>query len=191
MPESAATPTTRFDTVPDVGATELLKATTLALSEQGPIARQLPGFRSREGQQGLAASIGQALASRTALVAEAGTGTGKTFAYLVPLLLSGRRALVSTGTRHLQDQLHARDLPAVRAALGSGVRCAVLKGRANYVCHHHLARLLRASCARSTGSRRSRRPVIGPNATPWPKTIRSGYKPPPRAKIVWVRSVLR
>ena len=140
MPESAATPTTRFDTVPDVGATELLKATTLALSEQGPIARQLPGFRSREGQQGLAASIGQALASRTALVAEAGTGTGKTFAYLVPLLLSGRRALVSTGTRHLQDQLHARDLPAVRAALGSGVRCAVLKGRANYVCHHHLAR---------------------------------------------------
>ena len=140
MPESAATPTTRFDPVPDVGATELLKATTLALSEQGPIARQLPGFRSREGQQGLAASIGQALASRTALVAEAGTGTGKTFAYLVPLLLSGRRALVSTGTRHLQDQLHARDLPAVRAALGSGVRCAVLKGRANYVCHHHLAR---------------------------------------------------
>jgi ATP-dependent DNA helicase DinG len=140
LPESAATPTTRFDTVPDVGATELLKATTLALSEQGPIARQLPGFRSREGQQGLAASIGQALASRTALVAEAGTGTGKTFAYLVPLLLSGRRALVSTGTRHLQDQLHARDLPAVRAALGSGVRCAVLKGRANYVCHHHLAR---------------------------------------------------
>lgn len=140
MPESAATPTTRFDTVPDVGAPELLKATALALSEQGPIARQLPGFRSREGQQGLAASIGQALASRTALVAEAGTGTGKTFAYLVPLLLSGRRALVSTGTRHLQDQLHARDLPAVRAALGSGVRCAVLKGRANYVCHHHLAR---------------------------------------------------
>jgi ATP-dependent DNA helicase DinG len=140
LPEFAATPTTRFDTVPDVGATELLKATALALSEQGPIARQLPGFRSREGQQGLAASIGQALASRTALVAEAGTGTGKTFAYLVPLLLSGRRALVSTGTRHLQDQLHARDLPAVRAALGSGVRCAVLKGRANYVCHHHLAR---------------------------------------------------
>jgi ATP-dependent DNA helicase DinG len=140
LPESAATSTSTFEAVPAVGATELLEATALALSEQGSIARQLPGFRSREGQRGLAASIGQALCSRTALVAEAGTGTGKTFAYLVPLLLSGRRALVSTGTRHLQDQLHARDLPAVRAALGSGVRCAVLKGRANYVCHHHLAR---------------------------------------------------
>jgi len=129
-----------FDASSDVGLSELLDATARALSLQGPLASQLPGFRSREGQQGLAASVGQALHTRTALVAEAGTGTGKTFAYLVPLLLSGRRALVSTGTRHLQDQLHGRDLPAVRAALGAGVRCALLKGRANYVCHHHLAR---------------------------------------------------
>jgi len=90
----------------------------------------------------LAASIAQALEQRSALVAEAGTGTGKTFAYLVPLLLSGLRTLVSTGTRHLQDQLHARDLPTVRQALGADVRCALLKGRANYVCPHHLARQL-------------------------------------------------
>ena len=77
-----------------------------------------------------------------ALVAEAGTGTGKTFAYLVPALLSGGRVLISTGTRTLQDQLYHRDLPRVRAALGVGVTMALLKGRSNYVCRHHLRRNL-------------------------------------------------
>ncbi|HMS79563.1 MAG TPA: ATP-dependent DNA helicase, partial [Burkholderiaceae bacterium] len=108
----------------------------------GALARALPGFRAREGQQALAASIAAAVATRGTLVAEAGTGTGKTFAYLVPLLLAGGKAMVSTGTRHLQDQLHGRDLPEVRAALGADVRTALLKGRANYVCHHHLQRHL-------------------------------------------------
>ena len=76
------------------------------------------------------------------LVAEAGTGTGKTFAYLVPALLSGGKVIVSTGTKTLQDQLFDRDLPAVRDALASGARLALLKGRANYVCHHRLDRAL-------------------------------------------------
>lgn len=113
-----------------------------ALADDGPLHRFLPGFRPRTSQQELAASIARALASRENLVAEAGTGTGKTFAYLVPLLLSGARALISTGTRPLQDQLHDRDLPAVRAALGLDLHSALLKGRANYVCPYHLERHL-------------------------------------------------
>jgi ATP-dependent DNA helicase DinG len=119
---------------------DLCDAAAAALGEGGALARAIPGFRPREGQQALAASIAAAVAERGTLVAEAGTGTGKTFAYLVPLLLAGGKALVSTGTRHLQDQLHGRDLPAVRAALGRDLRTALLKGRGNYVCHHHLGR---------------------------------------------------
>ena len=77
---------------------------------------------------------------RSALIAEAGTGTGKTFAYLVPALLYGGKVIVSTGTKTLQDQLFQRDLPLVRDALKLPVTLALLKGRANYVCHHHLER---------------------------------------------------
>ncbi len=121
---------------------DLPEATRAALAEGGPLARAMPGFRPRAGQQALAASIGRAIAERGTLVAEAGTGTGKTYAYLVPLLLAGGKAMISTGTRPLQDQLHARDLPLVRAALGAGLQTALLKGRANYVCHHHLERNL-------------------------------------------------
>ncbi len=122
--------------------TDLRAASRDALAADGALARALPGFRPREGQQALAASVAAAVAARGTLVAEAGTGTGKTYAYLVPLLLAGGKAMVSTGTRHLQDQLHGRDLPAVRAALGVDVSTALLKGRANYVCHHHLERHL-------------------------------------------------
>jgi ATP-dependent DNA helicase DinG len=121
---------------------DLSDAARAALASGGALARSVPGFRPREGQQALAASVARSIAERSALVAEAGTGTGKTFAYLVPLLLAGRKVLVSTGTRHLQDQLHGRDLPAVRAALGLDVRAALLKGRSNYVCWHHLERHL-------------------------------------------------
>ncbi len=121
---------------------DLPEAVRAALAAGGPLQRATPGFRSREGQQGLAASVARTIVDRGTLVAEAGTGTGKTFAYLVPLLMAGARAIVSTGTRPLQDQLHGRDLPAVRAALGADVRAALLKGRSNYVCHHHLQRHL-------------------------------------------------
>jgi ATP-dependent DNA helicase DinG len=121
---------------------ELSRHSVAALGEAGAVAVAMPGFTVRQGQQSLAASIAQAIDDRATLVAEAGTGTGKTFAYLVPLLLSGARALVSTGTRHLQDQLYWRDMPAVCRALGVEVRAALLKGRANYVCHYHLQRQL-------------------------------------------------
>jgi len=107
-----------------------------ALAEGGALAAAIPGFRARPGQQRLAEAVAGALEAREALLAEAGTGTGKTYAYLVPVLLSGLKAIVSTGTRALQDQLYHRDLPRVRDALGVGLRSALLKGRANYLCRY-------------------------------------------------------
>src|SRR5689334_25015483 len=108
------------------------------LGAEGPLAAGIPGFAPRPQQQQLAVAVAQTLEGLDTLVAEAGTGTGKTFAYLLPALLSGRRVLISTGTKTLQDQLFHRDLPQVRAALGVPVDTALLKGRANYVCLHHL-----------------------------------------------------
>nr|WP_255699636.1 ATP-dependent DNA helicase [Luteimonas sp. Y-2-2-4F] len=110
------------------------------MEEGGALARGLPHFRARPAQQALAAAVADAFADRGVLLAEAGTGTGKTFAYLVPALLSGLKTIVSTGTRALQDQLYHRDLPRVRDALGVGARTALLKGRANYLCLHRLER---------------------------------------------------
>ena len=91
----------------------------------------------------MAQAVARAIALREALVAEAGTGTGKTFAYLVPALLYGGKVIVSTGTKTLQDQLYERDLPLIRDALAVPITVALLKGRANYICHHHLERTAR------------------------------------------------
>ena len=104
----------------------------------GPLARSLPGYAPREDQLAMAEHVAAALEGRETLIVEAGTGTGKTFAYLVPALTSGRRVIVSTGTRALQDQLYHRDLPGFCGALGRPVRVALLKGRANYLCKHRL-----------------------------------------------------
>jgi len=100
----------------------------------GPLAERLPGFQPRAEQIRMAEAVEAAIADRAGLVAEAGTGTGKTFAYLVPALASGHKVIVSTGTKTLQDQLFQKDLPLVRAAVGRPVRLALLKGRANYLC---------------------------------------------------------
>jgi ATP-dependent DNA helicase DinG len=108
--------------------------------EGGPLQRALPDFKVRREQLRMAERVADALNLRESLVVEAGTGTGKTFAYLVPALLSGARVLISTGTRTLQDQLFAKDLPLVSAALGRPARVALLKGRANYLCHYRLGR---------------------------------------------------
>jgi ATP-dependent DNA helicase DinG len=108
------------------------------LSENGPLADLIPDFSSRPQQIELAQTIEQAFANQESLICEAGTGTGKTFAYLVPALLSGMKVIVSTGTRHLQDQLYLRDLPLVHKSLGLPVNLALLKGRANYLCLQHL-----------------------------------------------------
>jgi ATP-dependent DNA helicase DinG len=106
----------------------------------GRLAQTLPNFRSRPQQIELAEAIAEAIRDNTQLVAEAGTGTGKTFAYLIPALLSGGKVIIATGTKTLQDQLFDRDLPRVRDALKVPVETALLKGRSNYVCHHHLMR---------------------------------------------------
>ncbi len=110
------------------------------LGAQGPFAKEITGFRARPQQQAMADCIGAAIQDAETLILEAGTGTGKTFAYLVPALLCGGKSIVSTATKTLQDQLYHRDLPTVRRALGSGARLAVLKGRANYICRYRLAR---------------------------------------------------
>ena len=111
---------------------------------EGPLAAAVEGFRSRPQQLDMAQRIAAAIAGNLALVAEAGTGTGKTFAYLVPALRSGGKVIVSTGTKTLQDQLFSRDLPTVRDALKVGATIALLKGRANYVCPYHLERAMSA-----------------------------------------------
>jgi ATP-dependent DNA helicase DinG len=105
---------------------------------RGPLARTLPGFTPRRSQLAMAGRVALALENRSPLVVEAGTGTGKTFAYLVPALLSGKRVLISTGTRTLQDQLFNKDLPLVAGAIGVPARVALLKGRSNYLCTHRL-----------------------------------------------------
>jgi ATP-dependent DNA helicase DinG len=104
----------------------------------GPLARALPGYAHRPEQAAMAKAVGRALARLEPLIVEAGTGTGKTFAYLVPALLSGRSVIISTGTRTLQDQLFRRDVPLLAKALGLPVKIALLKGRANYLCRHRL-----------------------------------------------------
>ncbi|HEY4215466.1 MAG TPA: ATP-dependent DNA helicase [Steroidobacteraceae bacterium] len=105
---------------------------------EGPLQRALPDFKVRTQQLRMAKRVAEAFENRELLAVEAGTGTGKTFAYLVPTLLSGIRVLISTGTRTLQDQLFSKDLPLVSAALGRPARIALLKGRANYLCRHRL-----------------------------------------------------
>ena len=105
---------------------------------EGPLARALPGYAYRPEQAAMAKAVAAALARLEPLIVEAGTGTGKTFAYLVPALLSGRSVILSTGTRTLQDQLYRRDVPMLARALGMPVKLALLKGRGNYLCRHRL-----------------------------------------------------
>ena len=111
-------------------------------SASGPLTRAVEDFRARPFQVEMAHAVAEAIQGNSVLVAEAGTGTGKTFAYLVPALLSGGKVVLSTGTKTLQDQLFDRDIPAVREALNVPVTVALLKGRSNYVCHYHLERAL-------------------------------------------------
>jgi ATP-dependent DNA helicase DinG len=116
--------------------TESHSATLLGAG--GPFSEVLPGFAPREAQIQMAGAVEKALAQKSSLVIEAGTGIGKTLAYLVPAILSGERVIISTGTKTLQDQLYFRDLPLVRDALDESIKIALLKGRANYLCLHRM-----------------------------------------------------
>lgn len=110
-----------------------------ALSEQGRLSTAIPGFIARTPQSDLAIAIAEAIRDNSLLVAEAGTGTGKTFAYLLPCLLSGKKTIISTATKTLQDQLYQKDVPTLVRALGLSIRIQNLKGRANYICQYRVA----------------------------------------------------
>ena len=114
--------------------TKLIDLSVAALSEHGKLATAITNFKVRTEQQKMTASVAEAILAQHDLVCEAGTGIGKTFAYLVPALLSGKRTIISTATRHLQDQIYFKDLPVVIDALGIDRQPALLKGRANYLC---------------------------------------------------------
>ena len=138
---------------------------------EGPLARGLEDYAPRAEQIAMAEHVSAALEARETLIVEAGTGTGKTFAYLVPALLSGRRVILSTGTRALQDQLYHRDLPAICGALGRPARVALLKGRANYLCRHRLE--LAEQQAHARGLRREVAVAL-PKVRAWSHLTRRG-----------------
>jgi ATP-dependent DNA helicase DinG len=130
------------DSVASVASDPTTDEIRTIFAANGPLAQAIPGYSARAQQAEFASDVARAIRANDVLIAEAGTGTGKTVAYLVPALLYGGKVIVSTGTKTLQDQLFHRDLPAVRDALGMAVTSALLKGRANYVCHYHLERNL-------------------------------------------------
>ncbi|HEY6359403.1 MAG TPA: ATP-dependent DNA helicase, partial [Vicinamibacterales bacterium] len=123
-------------------------------ADDGPLARTLEGFEPRAGQRELAVAVARTLEEGGTLVAEAGTGIGKTLAYLVPAVLSGKRVLVSTGTRNLQDQVFYKDVPTVGRALNVDVNAAYMKGRTNYLCRHRFDRLHEAAAGLPASDRR-------------------------------------
>ena len=108
----------------------------------GPLSAAIAGYRPRTAQTEMAKAIASAIAGQSTLLAEAGTGTGKTYAYLAPALLWGGKVIVSTGTKNLQDQLFLRDIPTIKKVLKAPVSVALLKGRSNYLCHYHLERTM-------------------------------------------------
>ncbi|MCU7922045.1 MAG: ATP-dependent DNA helicase [Candidatus Thiodiazotropha sp. (ex Dulcina madagascariensis)] len=108
----------------------------------GWLANRIEGFSYRRQQQEMAQAVGRIMEQGGVLICEAGTGTGKTFAYLAPAMISGLKVIISTGTKNLQDQLYHRDLPMLRQSLSSPVSIALLKGRANYLCIHRLENTL-------------------------------------------------
>ena len=107
-------------------------------SDDGKLALAIPGFKARKPQLDMATAVAAAIKDKAQLVVEAGTGTGKTYAYLAPALLANKKVIVSTGTKALQEQLFHRDLPLVKKALRPRMRTALLKGRRNYLCLYRL-----------------------------------------------------
>jgi ATP-dependent DNA helicase DinG len=131
----ASSAPTRVVTSP---APTLADAVAAVFSADGPLARTVPEFESRSGQVEMASAVARAFEEGGVLLAEAGTGTGKTLAYLIPAILSRQRVLISTGTKNLQEQIYFKDIPAIRDALGIPFTATYMKGRANYLCLHRL-----------------------------------------------------
>ncbi len=116
-----------------------------AFSKSGALASAIDGFNAREAQIDMALAVEKSIKQKSQLIVEAGTGTGKTFAYLVPTLMSDKKTIISTGTKNLQEQLFARDLPLIKGALGAHHKLALLKGRSNYLCTYRLAQHMKSS----------------------------------------------
>jgi ATP-dependent DNA helicase DinG len=127
--------------LPGSGSRPLITTVSYVFSDDGPLARAVDGFEPRQGQRDMAESVAGVVADGGVLLAEAGTGTGKTLAYLVPAILSGRRALVSTGTKNLQEQIYFKDIPLLQQALGVPFTATYMKGRGNYLCLHRFGSL--------------------------------------------------
>ncbi len=125
------------------------------LSGHGSLAQAITGFQAREGQTDMALAVSQTVEEGGQLVVEAGTGVGKTYAYLVPVLLSGQRALISTATKALQDQLFSRDIPRLIDVLGLPIRVALLKGRSNYLCLHRMEQARHSPESAQAGAQRA------------------------------------
>ena len=117
---------------------DLQQAVAQVLQPEGLLSQCLPDFQPRQAQLDMAQAVSETITTGGQLVVEAGTGVGKTYAYLVPTLLSGQRALISTATKALQDQLFARDIPRLLEWLGLPLRVALLKGRGSYLCLHRM-----------------------------------------------------
>jgi ATP-dependent DNA helicase DinG len=126
--------------VPEVpalsGTASLKQAVDAAFSRDGALSRAVEGYEPREGQRAMAEAVASVLADGGVLLVEAGTGTGKTLAYLIPAILSGNRALVSTGTKNLQEQIFFKDLPVLQKTLAVPFTATYMKGRGNYLCRH-------------------------------------------------------
>jgi ATP-dependent DNA helicase DinG len=135
----------------------------------GPLARHISDFEPRSGQHAMAAAVARAFEDGGVLLAEAGTGTGKTLAYLVPAILSRERVLISTGTKNLQEQIFFKDIPALRDALGVPFTATYMKGRANYLCLHRLDQLSNSALAESGGGA-----VFLPIIRDWSATTETG-----------------
>jgi ATP-dependent DNA helicase DinG len=146
-----------------------MRETAAVLGPDGLLSKRVAGFRHRLQQEAMAEAVAEAIAVSETLICEAGTGTGKTYAYLVPALLSGRKVLISTGTRNLQDQLFHRDLPVIRDLLKIPARSALLKGRSNYLCLHRLGNALQDV---RTANPELRRQVLA--VRDWATVTRSG-----------------
>lgn len=129
-----------------------------ALGPDGPLSKKIQGFEAREAQVEMAIAIEECISDKSTLIAESGTGTGKTFAYLIPAILSEKSTIVSTGTKHLQEQLFHRDIPSVLSNLELSAKVALLKGRSNYLCLH------RAALARTDSRRLDRQSLEDLNA---------------------------
>ena len=147
----------------------LLQRVAETLSSHGALAQAVPGFQPRAGQTDMATAVCQTLEQGGQLVVEAGTGVGKTYAYLVPVLLSGQRALVSTATKALQDQLFSRDIPRLVDVLGLPIRVALLKGRSNYLCLHRMEQARHSAESAQPGAQRALAKIES-----WAQSTRTG-----------------